>query len=258
METIKTRYAGAAVTAYSFVVAGSADNTAILASASTSKILGVSGSLAAESGQPFDITLLGLSKVKLGGTVTRGDLLTSDSAGLAVELSDAILAAGKAYSGGVALQSGVSGDIIDILVIRQCVSKEDSLTASVAEIDVLDGAVATASFTIGTEAVNVINVGIQLKNADGADLAVRSSVFAYLSDDANGDSIIATAHSGGAAIGTDGLAIPLVANKAFMLTSESDGDIDINITETGTKTAYLILRMPNGKLVASTAITHAA
>jgi hypothetical protein len=258
MELIKTKYAGAAVTANSFVVAGSADNTAILASASTSKILGVSGNLDAASGQPFDITILGIAKVKLAGAVTRGDLLTSDSAGLAVELSDTILGTASAHSGGVAMQSGVSGDIIDILVLRQHVSKEDTLTASVAEIDVLDGANATASFTIGTEAANVINVAVQLKNADGADLAVRTSLFAYLSDDANGDSVLTTAHSGGAAIGTDGLLIPVVANKAFFLTSESDGDIDINITETGTKTAYLILRMPNGKLVASTAITHAA
>ncbi|MFB0515162.1 MAG: hypothetical protein ACETWG_00985, partial [Candidatus Neomarinimicrobiota bacterium] len=115
----------------------------------------------------------------------------------------------------------------------------------------------TPAFDIGAEAGNVINVGIQLKDSAAADLAVRGALFAYLSDDANGDSIAGTAPDGGVAIGTDGLAIPLVAGKAFQLVSEADGDIDINITESGIDTWYLILVMPNGKLVASNAITFA-
>jgi len=113
------------------------------------------------------------------------------------------------------------------------------------------------TFVIGAEAGNVINVGIQLTDAGGADLAVRGAVMAYLSDDANGDSIAAAAASGGVAIGTDGLAIPLVANKAFQLTSEVDGDIDLNITEAGAATWHLILVMPDGRLAASGAITFA-
>ncbi len=115
----------------------------------------------------------------------------------------------------------------------------------------------TPSFVIGGEAGNIINVGIQLKDSAGVDLAVRGAITAYLSDDANGDSIAATAPDGGVAIGTDGVAIPIVANKALQLVSEADGDIDIDITESGVDTWYLILVMPNGKLVASTAITFA-
>jgi len=114
-----------------------------------------------------------------------------------------------------------------------------------------------ATFTVGGEAENAINVAIQLTDAAGADLAVRGSVCAYLSDDANGDSIVATAPSGGVAIGTDGLCIPVVANKAFLLTSEADGNIDLTITEAGVKTCYLILGMPDGRLLASGAITFA-
>ena len=113
----------------------------------------------------------------------------------------------------------------------------------------------TPAFVIGAEAANVINVAIQLKDSAGADLAVRGSVLAYLSDDANGDSIAATAPSGGVAIGTDGLAIPLVAGKAFQLVSEADGDIDLDITEAAADTWFLVLVTPDGKLVASTAIT---
>jgi hypothetical protein len=110
----------------------------------------------------------------------------------------------------------------------------------------------------GAEAGNAINVAIQLKTIGGADLAARGAVFAYLSDDASGDSVVGTAPDGGWAIGTDGLLIPIVAGKAAQLISESDGDIDVTITHAaGAKTVYLILISPRGKLIASNAITFA-
>ncbi len=122
----------------------------------------------------------------------------------------------------------------------------------------LDSAPFDASFVIGAEAANVINVGIQLQDANGADLAVRGSVRAYFSDDANGDSIVATAPSGAVVIGTDGVLYDVgAAKKVFFLTSEADGDIDINITEVGVKTLYLVLVLPNGLLKVSGAITFA-
>lgn len=113
-------------------------------------------------------------------------------------------------------------------------------------------------FTIGAEASNVITVAVQLKDArTGLDLAERRQVFAYLSDDANGDSIVATAPDGGWAAGTDGLYIPVVASKAGFFTSESDGDIDIAITHAaGAKTVYLIV-VVCGLLHKSAAITFA-
>lgn len=113
----------------------------------------------------------------------------------------------------------------------------------------------TPAITVGAQAEDVINVAIQLKDSAGADLAVRGSILAYLSDDANGDSIAASAPSGGVDIGTDGVAIPLVDGKAFQLVSEADGDIDLDIEESGAATFYLVLVMPDGRLVASEAIT---
>ncbi|MCB1463254.1 MAG: hypothetical protein KDJ90_12705 [Nitratireductor sp.] len=115
----------------------------------------------------------------------------------------------------------------------------------------------TAEITVGAEAGNAINVAIQLKDSAGDDLAVRGSLMAYLSDDANGDSIAGTAPDGNVAVGTDGLLIPIVADKAFWLTSEADGDIDLNVGESGADTWYLILVLPDGTLVASDAITFA-
>ena len=128
-----------------------------------------------------------------------------------------------------------------------------------ASIEELQNLHLNASFVIGAEATNVINLGIQLKEAKtGNDLAVRASLRAYLSDDANGDSIVATAPSGTVVIGTDGVLFDVgSAKKVFLLTSEADGDIDINITEAGAKTMYLILVAPDGRLIPSGAITFA-
>lgn len=126
-----------------------------------------------------------------------------------------------------------------------------------AAIDELRKLFIHATMTVGTQAGDAINVAIQLTDAEGNNLAVRAGVFAYLSDDANGDSIAGTAPSGGWAIGTDGLLIPVVANKAAHLISESDGDIDVTITEAGADTWYLILVDTAGRLIASGAITFA-
>lgn len=113
------------------------------------------------------------------------------------------------------------------------------------------------TFVIGAEATNIINVGIQLRDRN-TDIGQRASVTAYLSSDANGDSVVGTAPTT-VAIGTDGLAIPLVAGKCFQLTSESDGDIDLNITlSSGAATYYLVIVLPDGTLKVSEAITFAA
>lgn len=119
------------------------------------------------------------------------------------------------------------------------------------------GVANNADFTIGTEAANAITVNIQLK--DGLkDVAQRVALTAYLSADANGDSITSLATPTFAA-GTDGVVATLVAGKVIFLVSEADGDIDLVITyTTGAGTVYLVLVMPDGSLKVSSAITFAA
>lgn len=113
------------------------------------------------------------------------------------------------------------------------------------------------TFTIGDEAANTINVAVQLKDAAGDNLAVRGSVMAYLSTDAGGANLAATAPDGGVTIGTMGLAVPLVAGKAFQLVSHTDGIVDLNIEESGAATFYLVVVLPHGRLAVSDAITFA-
>ena len=143
-----------------------------------------------------------------------------------------------------------------------------AVTSTAAELNLLDGVVAgdiamiqrqaaDAVMVVGTEVPDTINVTIQLQDGDAVDLTTASGVLAYLSDDADGSSVTATAPTGGVAIGVDGLAIPIVAGKYFQLVSEADGDIDLDIIDTGTPTFYLVVIMPNGDLVVSSAITFA-
>lgn len=104
-------------------------------------------------------------------------------------------------------------------------------------------------FTVGAEAVDVIKVTLQLKGPKKKNLGVRAALFAYLSDDAFGDSIAASAPSGGWAIATNGLLIPVVANKAAHLVSEANGLIDVNVTETSAKSFWVVVVLADGSLV---------
>ena len=122
-----------------------------------------------------------------------------------------------------------------------------------------NAAVGGVTFVIGAEASNVINVGIQLNDLAGDALAVIGHVFAYLSDASTGIAISAAAPDGTVGIGTDGAIIVEQATKlAWDLQSEADGDIDLDLADTtGTPTWYMVVVLPSGLQVVSTAITFA-
>src|SRR4051794_36672278 len=109
-------------------------------------------------------------------------------------------------------------------IVKQTEGKYDAIKE-------LQNAHLDASFTIGAEASNIIKVTVQFKS-DKAQTSstTRKSVFAYLSDDANGDTIVGTAPDGGWAIATNGVLMPVVTSKAAHLVSEATGIVDINIT----------------------------
>lgn len=104
-----------------YIVKISAQNTVALASAATDFIVGVINAKPAvgTAANPASVdvrlrTAAGTSKVILGGTVTRGDNLTSDANGKAITTTtaaDEVL--------GRALDSGVTGDIIEFLPATQ-------------------------------------------------------------------------------------------------------------------------------------------
>lgn len=117
----------------------------------------------------------------------------------------------------------------------------------------------TATITVGEEDTDVINVAVQLKDANGTAVAATQVVQAFLSDDSAGADIATTAPDGGTAAGTNGfILVEDVAEKLFTIETKSDGSFDIDITESGTATWYLVVVLPNGKVSVSGAITFAA
>lgn len=116
--------------------------------------------------------------------------------------------------------------------------------------------VESVSFTIGAETGgNTKNVSMQFRDADQQPIAARGSVFAYLSTNVNGDNLAAAAPSGGVAVGGAGVAIPLIAGKAWGLISNAAGVIDVNLIEAAAATWYLVVVLPDGRVVPSAAIT---
>lgn len=116
-----------------------------------------------------------------------------------------------------------------------------------------------ASITVGDEATNVRAITIQLKDANGRDIAYQEVVDVFVVGAANLNAIVGTGGSTGIEIGTDGAILStVVAKKHFVVASEADGDIDLTWTDTGTEAAYLALRLPNGRVVFSDALTNAA
>ena len=106
---IKTKTAGAAIEAYRLLTHGAADN-AVVPAAVSSTFDGVSGHMATANGEKIDVALAGIAEVQLGGTVTRGSMLTSDANGKAV------VAVPTNTIWGVAQASGVANDVIPMLI----------------------------------------------------------------------------------------------------------------------------------------------
>ena len=115
------------------------------------------------------------------------------------------------------------------------------------------------TFTVGAENTNVVAVGVQFRDErDGNLISERVSVTAFLSTDAEGEVLAPTAPSGGVAVaGGVGLAVPLVTNRVWQLVSDASGQIDLEVTETGAATWYLVVVNPDGTLSVSGVLTFA-
>lgn len=112
---IKTFTAETAVAAYRVVKHGSGDTSVVQAAAVSDSLLGVSGQVPGEVGKRVDIVLSDTCEVEYGGTVTRGDWLTSDASGKAVAAAPA--AGVNNNSIGRAMCSGVLGDIGSVMLM---------------------------------------------------------------------------------------------------------------------------------------------
>lgn len=106
----------AAIAEARLVVFGANDDTVALATASTGEIIGITQHATGAAGDEVRVMLTGIAELRLGGTVTRGNRLTSDANGQGVAIG---AVAGTNYNSiGMALASGVSGDIIPVLITQ--------------------------------------------------------------------------------------------------------------------------------------------
>lgn len=115
-----------------------------------------------------------------------------------------------------------------------------------------------ATVTVSDESANVRTITIQLKDANGNDIDYVEEVDIVLFTTAARTAYVVTGGSTGIAIGTDGALSTIVAKKVFRATSESDGDIDLTWTDTGTEQAFIGVKLPTGRYVmGSQALTNA-
>lgn len=111
---VKNYTAEAAIGSYLFVRPGSADYSVVQASAGADRLFGITTEVDATLGERVDVVHQGLAWLRLGGAVTRGDLLMADAQGRGVA---AAAAAGvNVRVGAKAVISGAAGDVIRVLV----------------------------------------------------------------------------------------------------------------------------------------------
>ena len=149
----------------------------------------------------------------------------------------------------------------NLLNLKKGYSQLDDLsgvTVTASEINTLSGGVADVDFTVGADAGGTVTINMQFNDATGTACTARQTIYFYLSDDANGDSLAGTAPDGGIAGGTDGFIDVITTGKSFYGSSEVDGDLDIVITESGADTWYLVAVLPSGGHVVSDVITFTA
>lgn len=184
----------------------------------------------------------------VGVTATAAEInkLHSVTGGTARASSAVVLDANKAIDAvrTAALKLGTSG----------------SETDYTAEVVALDDVATDATFVVGAEGGNVINVAVQLKNADGSNVASARALRAWLSStNAAPFTIVGTAPDTTVAIGANGAIINAEqTRKDFTLCTNATGAVDLNITESANTAAqYLVVELPNGKLKVSGAIDFA-
>lgn len=109
----KSCKAGSAISANTILKMGADDDSLIPATAVSETLIGVAVDAIA-SGDYGEVMLSGIARVKIGGTVTRGDKITTNAS------AQGVTAAPGAGTNngiiGIALMSGVANDIIPVLL----------------------------------------------------------------------------------------------------------------------------------------------
>jgi len=114
-----------------------------------------------------------------------------------------------------------------------------------------------ATITVGTAVSHAYPVYIQLLGPSGKDMKYSSVVGVYLCTDTAGDTMASATQSAGLDILTDGtILVEHTADVYQTLKSEADGDIGLTVTLQASYTVYLVVVLPNGRVVISSALAY--
>jgi len=105
--------AGAAVDEFRAVKIGAADSTVIEAVDGAAAIVGVS-EFAVAAGAEVTVQVSGVARVKAGGVIARGSMVTAAADGVVVAAAPA--SGANAYTLGIALATAADGDEIPVLL----------------------------------------------------------------------------------------------------------------------------------------------
>lgn len=114
-----------------------------------------------------------------------------------------------------------------------------------------------ATITVGAESVDVRQITITLKDRRGNAINYAQLVEIGVYTSAAGVDFIATGGSTGIAIGANGKLLAVVAKKLFKAISNTSGVISLTWTDTGTETFAIGVKLPNGRVVMSSAQANA-
>lgn len=114
LVAVRSFVAEAAISANRVVTFGATDDNVLAAAAVTSTLIGIVEGVSPVLGERVDVVMTGIADLQIGGSVTRGNYITVDAQGRGVAAAPAAGVNNNVI--GVALQSGVSGDIIPVLI----------------------------------------------------------------------------------------------------------------------------------------------
>lgn len=129
------------------------------------------------------------------------------------------------------------------------------------KIDISQACV-NATITVSAEAATTADtrdIVVTLQDADGNAINYVETVEIIMFLDAAQTAFVATGGSTGITIGAagNGAVLAVVAKKYFLGMSEATGILDLDWLDTGTEVAFLGIRLPNGRIIVSSALTNA-
>jgi len=146
----------------------------------------------------------------------------------------------------MALFTSLHGKRLGLGKLGNLFAKGGSLPLTVPAVD--------AVITVGAKVSNVRNISVQLKDANGNNCPGVQAFDIIMLLNAAGSDYAATGGSTGVAQGANGKVLAEVAKKIFSAMTDSTGLLAITYTDTGSEAVFLGVRLPNGRIVISSAL----